>query len=198
MASKPEDWHGISEGVSDIIKRYFVGLVPPKELHYSDLIHRKAPFNKINALPLAGEVFDLIAKLNVTLFAMVINKEEHWKRYLRPFPPPEYALEAMTNRFQRFLERQGAVGAMVLDRVGAADEALLKMFERFKTEGTMFQRPTRIIDTVFFTPSETSVLLQLADFCAYAVFSKFEHNKPKRFDQIQSKIDSYGLRVFPE
>jgi len=107
-------------------------------------------------------------------------------------------LEAMTNRFQWFLERKNDVGVVVADSAGApSDKALLSVFEKFKAQGTHFKLLRNVVDTIFFTPSHTSVMLQLVDFCAYAVFSKYERGKDDRFKQIQPKFDPHGIREFP-
>ena len=54
-----------------------------------------------------------------------------------------------------------------------------------------------MLDTIFFTPSETAPVLQLADFCAYAFFSKYEHDKTDRYGQIKTKLDVYGEKRLP-
>lgn len=143
-------------------------------------------------------IFKVITESDLTLFAVTINKKALWAQYTSPVPPHELALEFMAERFQWFLERKNDIGMIVHDREPSAiSKSLLGLFERCKRDGTSYKKIDSIIDTIFFTPSETSVPLQLTDFCAYAVFSKYAHNKPDRFDQIRAKFNSYGMKEFP-
>lgn len=162
------------------------------------LQNRKFPYNKISAKALADDVFQIIRDTELMLFAMIIDKEAHFAKYARPFPVREYALQAMTNRFQKYLARIKDYGMMVYDSESTpVNKSLTELFETFKADGTGFVYPVNILDTVLFTPSETAPMLQLADFCAYAFFSKYEHNKIDRYEQIKSKRDEYGERLFP-
>ncbi len=172
--------------------------VEPRELHYHHIINNRFPYNKMtNKKKLADDIFEVIRSSKIVLFAMVLEKQRHWDKYVTPLPPSQHMLEAMINRFELYLRRIDDVGAIVVDKSGTADESLVTAFEVYKREGTNFQKITRIIDTIFFTPSETSAFLQLCDFVAYAVFSKFERGKDDRFREIESKFDPYGIRKFP-
>jgi len=201
LAVTPELSHALSKELRSITTLHFEALKPeekPKELHYHDLIQKKYPYNKINAKALADDVFQILTKTEATLFAMIINKEQHYQKYARPWPVRELALESMTNRFQKYLARKDDIGMMVYDSESTLiNKSLTELFEEFKKYGTAFIYPENILDTVFFTPSETAPMLQLADFCAYTFFSKYEHNKTERYEQIKSKLDEYGERYFP-
>ena len=50
--------------------------------------------------------------------------------------------------------------------------------------GRPLSRLEKILNGVLFTPSYGSPGVQLADFVAYATFSKFERNKSQRFEQV--------------
>jgi hypothetical protein len=65
---------------------------------------------------------------------------------------------------------------------------LIELFEKFKQEGTLSTKPRNIIDTIFFFLSYTCPILQATDFFSYTIFSKYEHNKKGRYDQIVHKI----------
>lgn len=197
LACKPEISHQTTTQVQRVLAKYFSGSLPaPRELHYSRLIQKKFPYNKMDAKSLADDIFGIIVGMDCVLFSMVLNKELHWLKYVRPWPPEEHMLEAMANRFQWFLERKGEVGILVADSAGApSDKALLGVFEKYKAEGTQFKQLRNIVDTVFFTPSHTSTMLQLVDFCAYAVFSKYERGKDERFREIQPKFNEWGARI---
>jgi len=199
ISADPTSWHSTADNVKRLAASYFgqVGQ-EPRELHYHHIINNRFPYNKMaNKKQLADEIFNVVRSGEFVLFAMVLDKERHWRQYVNPDPPVIHMLEAMINRFELYLRRVNDVGAIVMDKSGAEDKTLVTAFETYKKKGTNFQQITRIIDTVFFTPSETSVFLQLCDFAAYAVWSKYERNKDERFTEIESKFDPYGIRVFP-
>lgn len=199
ISADPLTWHPTSDKIKQIKDRHFGQIKQvPRELHYHDIINNRFPYNMMaSKKQLADEVFDVIRSGDFVLFAMVLDKERHWNKYANPEPPALHMFEAMINRFERYLRRVNDVGAIVMDKSGAQDKALVTTFEIYKVTGTYYQPITKIIDTVFFTPSETSVFLQMCDFVAYAVWSKYERNKADRFGEIESKFDSYGIRTFP-
>lgn len=183
----------ISERLEQIITRYFKAPPSPRELHYRDLLRAKPPFHILSQeqrISLADDIFKAVRDEELTLFATVIDKHAHSLRYLHPKRPDLLALELVIERFEHFLKRVDDVGCVVYDSRGKVqDEQLRDFFAQLRLAGTSIQRITHIVETIFFTPSDSTRILQLADFCAYAVFSKFEHQKGNRFQQIQMKFD---------
>jgi len=205
IAIKDSLWLQAFNGVTGIIAKYFPNpSVRPTELHYHAIRNQRPPYNTINTYALVDEVFDLISNLDLTLFAMVVDKLAHKNKYVTPWPYREHMLEATTNRIQMFLQRKSDLGLYVYDREEQTiNDELQKILARFRSKGTNFRFPTNVVESIFFAPSESAVPLQLVDFWAYAVFSKFEHSgKDKRFLQVRHKVDTvggqaYGLRKFP-
>ncbi len=205
LAIKDALWLQAYNGVNGIVTKYFPDATRrPKELHYHDIRKQLLPFDTINTIALTDEVFDLISKLDLTLFAMVVDKAAHIAKYVTPWPFREHMLEAMTNRVQFFLQRSQDLGLYVYDsEEQSISDELQRVFARFRAHGTQFRFPINLVESIFFAPSETAVPLQLVDFWAYAVFSKYEHAaKDQRFRQVKHKLDSvagqvYGLRKFP-
>ena len=204
LATTPEQSKQIEYDVAKVIEKYFRRFhCKPKELHFSDIHRSRPPFNLLadNKKMFVDEIFELIVAKECTLFAIVVDKERFFKKYKHPAPIDVLSLEMLTERFEYFLERIDDYGIMIYDRLERWTD-LLKVFERFKEEGTTFKKLERIIDTLFFTPSETSACLQLADFCAYATRIHFDLLKSKkeqgrRFNQIKHKFDKYGIKLFP-
>ena len=68
----------------------------------------------------------------------------------------------------------------------------------------MFQTQNRlegIVESILFHDSKSSSGLQLTDFCAYAIWSKFERGNDNRFKEIYPLFDKtdgnvYGLLVW--
>ncbi len=213
MTVKPDVWGQAKLTAAKIVAKYFGANQSPSELHATTIMRQKPPFDKIKTIPLMDDIYNLIAKLDFTLFAVVVDKVAHWRQYVTPFPPQDLALDQMVSKFEWFLERTNDVGMIVYDKAGGgADSRLLNLFERFKQHGATFKKPDCIMDTVFFTPSQTSICLQLVDFCAYATFSSFEHpisTDPRyvftraKYAQISVKFDKdaqgnlVGLKQYP-
>lgn len=82
------------------------------------------------------------------------------------------------------------------------DKKLRDLQDSFHRRGTSARQIKHIIETIFFVPSESSPIVQIADFCAYAVFSKYEHKREELFKKIETKFDTYkdrcvGIKVWP-
>ena len=213
MAVKPERWHQTRQEVAKTVQTHFGSNPPPRELHASVMVRSKPPFHKINVTKLIDDIYTLISKIDFTLFAVVIDKVAHWRQYVRPFPPQELALDSMVGRYEWFLERTNDVGMIVNDQAGGGyDKRLLNLFEGFKRDGATYKKLDRMIDTVFFTPSETAVFLQLVDLWAYAIYvnSEFATSGDPRYVYLRSKYalisakfdrdlngNVVGLRQFP-
>jgi len=200
IACKPKITFECSKKLTKLIERYFPDpSIKPKKIRYNSLIHNKYPWNKIDAKKFADEFFDLILAHDVTIFAMIVDKEAHWEQYAYPIPPYNLTLEMMMTRYQWFLERKKDIGMVVSDRESKGlMKVLLTLFEEFKEEGTIFKKLKNVIDTIFFAPSYTCPILQAVDFCSYAVFSKYEHNKFDRYNQIKLKFEQYGENKLPK
>jgi len=199
IVCKPKITFECSKKLTELINQYFPNpLLRPRKIRYTSLIHSKHPWNKIDKKKFADDFFGLITSSDLTIFAMIIDKKAHWKQYAYPIPPYNLTLEMMMGRFQWFLEKNNDIGMVVSDRESKGlMNALLDLFEGFKEKGTMYKKLKNIIDTIFFAPSYTCPILQAVDFCSYAVFSKYEHNKTDRYDQIEPKFDPYGEYKLP-
>lgn len=200
IVTEPKCAHECSRLTKKHIEAFFPDpKVRPKKIHYNSLVTKKWPWNTIDRKAFADGVFDIILNEDITIFSIVIDKEELWNKYVTPMKPYSLALEMMMERYQHYLERTDSIGLVVADRENKnLEKTLLQMFERFKETGTTFKKMDNILDTIFFAPSYTCPILQLTDFCAYAVFVHYERNHSNRFAQIYpKKFDKYGLKFFP-
>jgi hypothetical protein len=200
LTCNPELSLTCSKTFADLLTKYFPDSTKkPMKIHYKDLIHGSDPWSQINRKNFADDFFNLLLTYNFNVFAMVIDKKAHWDQYLHPFQPYNLTLEYMLERYQRFLKEKNDLGLVVSDR---EDNALMNnlcmLFEKFKRDGTKYSTLPNIIDTIFFAPSQTCPMLQAADFCSYAVLSKYERGKIDRYNQIKPKILPYSEYKFPK
>lgn len=199
IACKPELSHACSKTFGELLKKYFPDpKIQPKKIRYYDLIHNRYPWNLIDNKSFADEFFGLVLSCDLTIFAMVIDKKAHWEQYVAPIEPYNLTLEMMIGRYQWFLHKRNDIGLVISDREDPnLMSTLVSLFESFKEKGTAYINLKNIIDTIFFAPSNTCPMLQATDFCAYAVFSKYEHGKADRYAMIEPKFDPYGEYKLP-
>ena len=220
MAIKPEQWRDIATKLDKLILKYFPeGRHRPKELHYSELIASKGPYRTLSSTErrsLADDVFELILEIKPTLFAVVIDKLAHYNKYVTPEPPRRIGISFIIPRFDKFLKRKEDVGCLVLDSEEYKKDKKIRYYIHQARRngiiriGTVFWDPfrtqshfTNIIETCFFTPSELSPVIQLADFCSYATWSYYERKKGYRYNQILHLFDTeptygrVGIKIWP-
>lgn len=142
-----------------------------------------------------NDVLDLAATLpNVSLMNAF--------RIGRPIDQREQLLERLINRIQKAMERAGSQAILIFDEGGerwvrrltrrlAVYNPIPSRRGMWEDGSTIKNFPTRnLLEDPFFRPSKASYMLQLVDFCAYALLQK-EKPTPSRME--------YGLdRSFVE
>ncbi len=162
----------------------------------------KAPFDYIDFKQLTDDIAQFLSQAHITLFVIAIDKVKYSKRgYGSVNTIVNEALEEIVNRFHIWLQRQQTFGLIVS---GAStkgfDTSIRSAYEYFRLRSTTYVTLNRIIDTIFFTPSETSIGIQMADFVSCAIKGNYEYGDSKVFDQIERNFDNsngnvHGLKV---
>ncbi|MFW9889342.1 MAG: DUF3800 domain-containing protein, partial [Candidatus Thorarchaeota archaeon] len=199
----------------------------PREFHYVDLVAGNNEYNQLKKKErknLADSVFAIIENIDPTLFAVIVKKLEHHKKYreqgkkpiLAPFIGPVWLI----NRFDKYLARTDELGCIIIDNEHRARDELkqLWMYQAMEDGGIVGPRTRndldelyydstyypQIIETCFFTPSHLSPGVQLADACCYAISHHFRYGREgERFRQIEPYFDStpdgkqYGIMFWP-
>lgn len=140
---------------------------------------------------LMGEIYSAIAQAHdpgLDLFAVAFHKPS--------FPnqdPVGSCFEELCNRFDSFLQRlyregEPQRGLMIFDRAGYANQ-LEQLRHQFFTVGTRVRRLVNLPEIPLFTDSHLSRMLQIADFCSYAVFRRYEAGDIRYFDMIANRFD---------
>jgi hypothetical protein len=213
VAIEHEQWFVAFKALHNLCTKYFPNCWSQIEVHYGDLINHRGLWDKLTGIQrkeFADTVFSVLASLNPTLFAMVIDKPKHFEAYTMPEQPKQLAVRYMASRFSKFLQKRSESGIMIYDSEAVSSDRPLHDFltkGRFKglvmranfdlKPEVMFQTQNKlegIIESIFFIESKYSQGIQLADFCAYAVWSHFEHNKSNRLEQIMPMFDTVNGR----
>ena len=201
VALSYKDWKFITEDFKSIASTYFkTGNVP--EIHTKDLMTGRPPFDAIDYKGLASDIADFILQSHITLFGVVINKDVYMKRSYGPSNTiVNTTLEEIVNRYHLYLQRHRTMGMIVSDAsTDGFDSNIRNTYEYFRERGTRFVKLNRIIDTIFFTPSETVIGIQIADFVSYALKRSYENSDSGVFSKIKTKFDhhngkTHGLKV---
>ena len=213
-------WKSAHQVSRRLISKYFSFPYPkPRELRYSSLRAGHGPYEHLTPerrAQLTDEVFATLGGLDPTLFAVAVNKERHRAKYKeRAYPPDSWAMRLLLPRFHKFLDRKDAFGAVMMDAEERRKEGRLwRTVEIGRENGIViptgpssgYQRTNtkleRVVENVMFLKSDTSDLIQLADFCCGAVWAHFEKGDASRFKQIYPMMDRvdeivYGFKVWP-
>jgi hypothetical protein len=117
---------------------------------------------------LADDLYAALSASPITCFVVIIKPLGAKQRRPDLFATPEdvyaQALMWLAERYQRFLARNGAYGAIVIDsRREDMDQRLRRFFERLQHDGTPYLKLERIVDALLLGPSHHSIGLQTAD-----------------------------------
>ena len=212
----PEKWYEAYNGVLEIMSKFFpkVDLTRRPELHINHLRRGKGIYGRLDRDKrklMTDAVYNLIVKIKPTIISIVVDKEKYFAKYAQPEPAKHTSFQYLMDRYERFLSRRDSYGILVYDYEGKRDKYIREMLEEARLIGSYDFRLLahwkykRIVETIFFTESETSIGLQLADFVAYAIFVCYEKKYCERFNQLQplfdkspsGSIENYGLKVIP-
>ena len=199
--------HWYAQDVDALQKRYFPDIDEPIEFHSSPLHASRSeiipePFNRLSQeerRSLVTDMYQIIRSRRGILFACAIEKA--WCRNEDPY---ERAFEDLTSRFDMFLRRQNNEPSDYEHRgiIAIAESSYRRnlevLGERFRGGGTRWRQIHNIADVPFFLPAKNTRLLQLADFCANAVYGRYQSGLTRFFDVIAPRFDReqnhiYGL-----
>lgn len=185
-------------------------------LHTNEIVRNKGVFECLKDSNTRerfyNEINSLLDKLDYTVVASVIKKEEFISKYSYPFDPYLLSLNFIIERFVYDLGGLNSVGEVIAESRGLKlDSSLRAEYNRILAEGTNYLSPKEIKEKIhsFNIKSKEPDLigLQLADLIVSPI-GRFILKKKihKDFKIIENKIRrnpagkywGYGLKVFPE
>jgi hypothetical protein len=220
---KEEDMHAIEEKLrtikhkyyqdSDIeIKSNFLRYANPDLKEYSPLkLNSKDKYNELEK-----EVSDFLKEIDVTLYSVVIHKEDYWSQY--PAQNPYHiAYVFLLERFQKYLKSKDSLGICIIDpREGQTEKHFMEnelssLHEKMRHEdGSVWTKCPNVVEKLLFSQSDQTIGIQIADMYCYPIYHVFEYDKKPgdywRFKELslpklykyEGKIDGYGLKYFPD
>ncbi len=207
-------WKRLTKSLDSIQRTYFPQAGTAVEFHASDLRGGRRAFRKLTRLQRArmmGEIYKAVAitRRGLVLFAAVIDKPAFIAKYQGRVEPYRGAFEGLCTMFNYFLRRMEKKTGNVLRGIVVLDEARPSLSKQIRTllagyhaSGTRWTKMTNLIETAFFFDSRSSRMVQIADFCAYAVYRWHEANDDSYLRVLHHKFDRHakkihGLKCYP-
>lgn len=126
---------------------------------------------------------------DATLLADAQRKAAHHPR-ARDDQILDFAFEQVVTRYHHLLARLGMpVGIVVQDQNDTAAKRLTTLARRYHRDGTKYSVIDRIVETPLFVDSQLTLMVQMADLCAYATRRFFENHEVDLFDRIYDRFD---------
>ncbi len=200
-------WRRLTTALDAIQRAYFPQAGSNVEFHASDLragrnLYRNMP--AVQRTKLMNEVYEVISssRQGLTLFAAIIEKQSLMYKYNGRVGPYDRAFEGLCTMFNYFLQRMQKHAGNVLKGVVVFDEArpslskqIRSLLAQFQAGGTRWATMTNLIETAFFFDSRNSRIMQIADFCSYAVFRWYEAGHDTYLQKIEHKFDREGQKI---
>jgi hypothetical protein len=165
---------------------------------------------------LAEAVFAVLARTPLTCYVTLLDcrlgrEDERFERFFAT-PEETYAtgLMFLAERFQRLLEAEGDVGAIVVDsRHREGDARLRRFYADLTEEGSPYSKLDRLVEGLFLGPSHFSIGLQCADLVVAATAAaergggdarRYLKQLLGRFARhpVTGELDGVGIKRFPE
>jgi hypothetical protein len=197
LAAFEREIHWFAEDLEAIQERYFPNRSEPVHFHASALRAPdgkvKPPFDELSSearRQIIADILKIIQNRRGVLFAAAIEKAR-----LATEDPYERAFEDLTSRFDLFLRRYNArekdeQRGMIVVAESSYRDRLEALGRKFRGGATRWGQIHAIADVPFFVPSENTRILQLADFCANAVYGRYNHGITRDFDVIAPRFDT--------
>lgn len=166
----------------------YPGIDPSVELHAHELVQGKGGWKPLARMHRARikvyeEVLEAIARHETTFIVEGIDRTKLSARYSKPDHPHSLALTWIMERIHEYTnsvaQHSGvpAFALLIADEVDQHDEHRRNLWvaQRDGTWGYKPQILDRIVDTIYFTPSHSSRLLQAADVATFIYRRRATH-----------------------
>lgn len=203
LAAFEREIYWYAQDVDALQQRYFPNIQESIEFHASSLLARDdsnvpEPFNQLSREQrgqLLFEIYQIIRNRRGILFGVAIEKA--WCITEDPY---ERAFEDLTSRFDLFLRRYNSeTGEEQRGLLAVAESSYRRnleiLGERFRGGSTRWGQIRTVADVPFFLPAKNTRMLQLADFCANAIYGRYSSGLTRNFDIIAPRFDRDQGRI---
>lgn len=138
-----------------------------EELKANEMLNRRTFNRRPELRELVAEVFDQIRNLDVTIFAVVMEKPTREIPRDTVFLPQQYRY--ILQRVVALLEGEDSMAFVLVDGDGSQYGGLSAKIERYLNRSYEGQSMTKVVDTPYFVDSRYTMGIQLADMVAGAI-----------------------------
>lgn len=191
----------ISEALNKIQSKFFPDISTPIKFHATDINSGKpTPFRELpknQRQDLLQDVYNLISGIEypkAVLFATAMHRTavRNSDQVLRD------TFEDVVQRVNTFLVRLNNAGnpqkgLLIIDRATSTECKYRTLITEFRNAGTQYGYLGNIVDIPYFSQSSDTRLLQIADFCAYAVFRYYVREDHRFLDKILHRFDKRSV-----
>jgi hypothetical protein len=193
----------LGKQLDEIQAHYFPGHHNPIAFHATDIRNGKGIFRELRPNireQLLQEVYRCIENArfpNLIAFATAI----HESSASSPDQVIHDTFQDICQRFNTLLNRQYNLGyidkgLLIIDR--SHEDRYKQLIADFKREGTEYGYLGNVVDIPFFARRHDTRMIQLADFCAYAVFRYYEKSDTSYFNHVLPRFDKRSPRHPPD
>lgn len=192
--------HWLATELEKLQYKYLPNINEPLEFHVTDIrAGIKQPWNQIEneyRYTLIDSVYNLIGTFNndnIALFAVAISRDWFNKRKNHNEDEYGFAFESIVKLFDNYLafrhsKYNDPQRGLVVTAASQYQRRLEAVGNQIKQSGTRWGNTYNMAEIPLFTLSKNSRLLQIADFCANAVYGRYEKGLSKYFDKISHKF----------
>jgi len=183
----------LASALDQIQLKLFPGINEPIEFHASAIrVGKEWPWNTLadgERRGLLDTIYKTIAEQQLVLFASIVERE--WLK--KDVDEYEYGFESLVNRFDRFLvskykEEGDAQRGLIIIAESQYQQRIEAVAARIRQAGTRWGEAHNLSELPLFAPTKYSRLLQVADFCANAIYGKYENGYSRQFDRLAQKF----------
>ncbi|EKE29693.1 MAG: hypothetical protein ACD_2C00119G0004 [uncultured bacterium (gcode 4)] len=187
----------ICKKLKSLEKMFSPKKIPKFEFHWSDMALWKgifAGFNEELRIDTFLKILTIIEKSDLLFISQWIDKAKLFEKYKTPLHPHNLAFMYLVEKIDDFLVKSDSRWLLIMDNNEDRKQRVINDFSSFKDKETYFgywkKKITNVIDSVYYTESYNSPLMQLADVIwylhAYLMVSKHKWTYNKT--QINKRI----------
>ncbi|EKE28332.1 MAG: hypothetical protein ACD_3C00076G0007 [uncultured bacterium (gcode 4)] len=208
----------ISKKLKSLEKMFLKKKIQKFEFHWSDMAQWKglfAEFSEELRIDTFLMILSIIEKSNILFISQWIDKAKLQQKYKVPLHPHSLAFMYLVEKIDDFLIKSDSRWLLIMDNNEDRKQRVINDFSSFKDKQTFFwywkKKITNIIDSVYYTESYNSPLIQLADVIWYLyaymevskhkwTYSKTQANKRVIFEKLEKILQkkTYYSNIKPK
>lgn len=170
------------------------------EFHWIDIAWWRESFKKFTIeqrLQAIKALVDIFVNNKLVFFSYGINKLAHADQYKYPFHPHNVTFARLIETIEDFLRTKKEQWLIIMDKTENMEQVIINDFQQYKRQWIWYwgwkTEIKFLIDTVYYTESYNSNLLQLSDILwyIYSIFHTFQYVWWKSPNYVKQSLFNY-------